>query len=100
MAPPVSFSVACELEARQDSSRKNQEAFFRPPPVSSSRSSSREISMRMPKLACDFDQSFGTRVGERTKACAEAGGEDHGFHRKTRGASKPEVRAWALETRG
>jgi len=35
------------------SSRKNQAAFFRPPPVSS-RTSSREISMRMPKFLLDF----------------------------------------------
>src|SRR5258708_2976267 len=36
-----------------ESSRKNEAAFFRPPPVSS-KTSSREISMRMPKLLWDF----------------------------------------------
>src|SRR5712672_658420 len=86
------------------SSWKNQAAFFRPPPVSRRRPSSRESSMRMPKLfldlrkaatfsavdsdfeegaAAQFNEGFGDVVGERAEAGAETGGENHGFHRRT-----------------
>ena len=34
------------------------------------------------RAAVDFDKGFGARIGERAQARAEAGGEDHGFHRK------------------
>lgn len=40
------------------------------------------------RAAGDFDQRLGARVGKRTEARAEAGGEDHGFHGKTGGASE------------
>ncbi len=31
--------------------------------------------------AGEFDESLGASAGERAEASAEAGGEDHGFHR-------------------
>jgi len=40
------------------------------------------------RAAVDFDEGFGQSVGERAQARAKTSGEDHGFHRETRGESR------------
>ena len=59
-------------------SRKKHAAFLRPPPVSS-RASSRETSMRIPKLSCSSDTAAPCRQNDATlmmtSECQKRAGE-------------------------